>query len=121
LIKRVIALAWAVEPLALSVCFPPQLTFPAAAADELGALAFLSLPHPDSTSAIARTPSAALNRLSFNLVPLIDSPMMIASGETVSPRSPSAIQTQMQLWQVDQTLAAGYKATTLWQTRSSKM
>ena len=136
--NRVIALAWAVEPLALSVGFPPQLTFPAAAPDELdplGALAFLSLPHPESIRApIARTPSAALNRLSFKLVPLVDSRMMIASirrRATWTSSSESSrrarrchhdrrrqIQTQMQLWQVDRTLAAGNKAATLWQTRS---
>jgi hypothetical protein len=116
LVKRVIALFWAVEPLALSVGFPPQLTFPAdgAPADVLGALAFLSLPHPDSISApVARTPSAALNRLTFNLVPLIDSPMMIASARSRETSTSSSdgrrrtkrchqdrrrqIQTQMQL------------------------
>jgi len=70
LTNRVIALAWAVDPLALSVFFPPQLTF--ALADVL--LAFLSLPHPDGTSAlVTRTHSTALNRLSFNSVPSIDS------------------------------------------------
>jgi hypothetical protein len=101
LTKRVIALAWAVEPLALSVCLPPQLTFAVALPDELGALVFLSLPHPESIIApITRTPSAAPDRLSFNSIPSIDSP-------------PSAIQTQMGLGQVDRTLAAGYIAATL--------
>jgi hypothetical protein len=65
------AFAWAVDPLALSVFFPPQLTFAAGApVDALGALARLSLPHPDSTSAMtARAHGKALNRLIFNLVP----------------------------------------------------
>jgi hypothetical protein len=87
LTKRVIALAWAVDPLAFSVCFPPQLTAPDDAPDvalpplaPLVALValpapepvavFLSLPHPDNTSAaLARTLSAAPNLLSFNSVP----------------------------------------------------
>jgi hypothetical protein len=75
LTKRVIALAWAVDPLAFSVFFPPQVTFPDDAPEV--ALApldplevFFSLPHPDNTSAApARTVSAAPNLLSFNSVP----------------------------------------------------
>jgi hypothetical protein len=76
--KRVIALAWAVDPLALSVFFPPQLTFPDDAPDAPAApvvpppllALLLSFPHPDNTSAAqARTLSAAPNRLSFNSLP----------------------------------------------------
>src|SRR6516162_9819715 len=70
--KRTIALFWAVDPLALRVFFPPQLTVPDDAPDV--ALAppalFFSLPHPDNTSAaLARTLTAAPNLLSFNSVP----------------------------------------------------
>jgi hypothetical protein len=61
-----------VDPLAFSVFFPPQLTFTGGApvdalpVDALGALALLSLPHPDSANAmVARTHGKALNRSSF--------------------------------------------------------
>jgi hypothetical protein len=80
--KRVIALAWAVDPLAFSVFFPPQSTFPNnAPAVELPPaalgklppavlLALFSLEHPDKSSApVAKTLSAAPNRLGFNSVP----------------------------------------------------
>ena len=108
MIKRVIALAWAVEPLTLSVCLPPQATLEAVPLpDELGALAFLSLPHAESIIApMTRTLSATPDRLSFNSIPSFDS-------------LPSAIQTQMGLGQVDRTLATGYIAATLWQTPSA--
>jgi hypothetical protein len=76
------ALAWAVDPLALRAFFPPQLTFPDD--DEVVApppLAFLSLPHADKIRApVVRMPSAAPNRSSFNFVPLVDGPTQIAAG-----------------------------------------
>src|SRR5271156_4803603 len=68
LTNRVIALAWAVDPLALRVFCPPQLTFGDGGRDVLRAL--LLLPHAESTSAlVARTQSAALNRSNFTLDP----------------------------------------------------
>jgi hypothetical protein len=82
LTKRVIALAWAVDPLAFSDFFPPQLTFAEGVeVDAPPPLAFLSLPHADKISApVVRMLSAAPNRSSFNLVPLVDGPAMIAAG-----------------------------------------
>jgi hypothetical protein len=70
LTKRVIALAWAVDPLALSVAFPPQVTF---TADEgvvvLPPVAVLSLPHADNiTAPVATTARTAPNRLIFNSI-----------------------------------------------------
>jgi hypothetical protein len=68
LTKRVIAFAWAVEPLALRIGLPPQATF----ADGvpvvvLPPVAFLSLPHADNiTAPVVRILNAAPNRLSFN-------------------------------------------------------
>jgi hypothetical protein len=68
-------LACAVDPLAFSVFFPPQVTLPDDAPDvalpaPVPVALFFSLPHPDTTSAaLARTLSAAPNLLSFNSVP----------------------------------------------------
>jgi hypothetical protein len=67
-------LAWAVEPLAFSIFFPPQSTFTdSPLVVELASFAVLALlpfPHPDKISApIVSTPSAAPNGLSFNSVP----------------------------------------------------
>jgi hypothetical protein len=82
--KRVIALAWAVDPLALSVFVPPQSTFrgntaavalpPAALAELPPAVlpALFSLQHPDKSSApVAKTLNAARNRFGFNSVPSV--------------------------------------------------
>jgi hypothetical protein len=44
---------------------------------------------------------------------------MAAAGRDGVIKIAVGIQTQMRLWQVDPTLAAGYKAATLWQTGSS--
>jgi len=64
-------LAWAVDPLAFSVCFPPQLTL--ATEDPVVALppvALLSLPQPDNTIALAATMlNAPPVRFNFNLLP----------------------------------------------------
>jgi hypothetical protein len=70
LTKRAIALACAVEPLAFSVCFPPQLTFDCDIADGVApCVASLLFPQPDSTSApLASTLSAVLIRLIFKSV-----------------------------------------------------
>jgi hypothetical protein len=66
LTKRVIALAWAVDPLAFKVFFPPQLTCVAVVAP--GPVALLSVPHPDKSSApVVRTLSAGPNRLIFKM------------------------------------------------------
>jgi hypothetical protein len=70
--KRVIALAWAVDPLAFSVGFPPQFTVTenVLVAGEFPPAVFLSPPHPDKSKApLAKTLSAAPNRLRFNSVP----------------------------------------------------
>ena len=80
--KRVIAFAWAVEPLALRVGLPPQVTFagdvPVVA---LPPVALFSPPHADNiTAAVARILSAAPNRLSFNSIPLNDTDEIIAAG-----------------------------------------
>ena len=69
------AFAWAVDPLAFSVCFPPQLTFAADEPDEeldVAPLPFsLLFPHADSISApVANTLSAAPNWLILKIVPL---------------------------------------------------
>jgi hypothetical protein len=85
------AFAWAVDPLAFSVCFPPQLTFaddPAEDPDEdpdeapdaapdgaplAFTLPFVSLlfPHADNISApVANALSAAPNRLILKIFPL---------------------------------------------------
>src|SRR5437588_6433631 len=67
--KRVIAFACAVEPLALSVFWPPQLAGapPVEAPPAPGVL--LSLPQADSTSALAATRlSAAACRLIFTWI-----------------------------------------------------
>jgi hypothetical protein len=72
------AFAWAVDPLAFSVCFPPQLTFADDEPEELNEpdvapapLVVLLFPHAESIIApLANTLSAAPNRLSFKIVPL---------------------------------------------------
>jgi hypothetical protein len=70
LTKRVIAFAWAVDPLALSVFFPPQLTL----VDDLlvvPLVLLLSLPHADNISEqVASMLTAAPNRLNINWIPL---------------------------------------------------
>jgi hypothetical protein len=73
LTKRVIAFAWAVDPLALSVFFPPQLTL----ADDLLVVPLpwlallLSLPHADNIrEQVASMLTAAPNRLNINWIPL---------------------------------------------------
>ena len=73
--NRAIALAWAVEPLALSVFFPPQLTFAGGApVDPCGALALLSLPHPDSTSCNGNQDARhGTKSVEFQFIPLIES------------------------------------------------
>ena len=64
--NRVIALAWAVEPLALRSFLPPQS--PLAADDPPPELpvVLLSLPQPDISRTVASRPTAATpDRLSF--------------------------------------------------------
>ncbi|BBZ48107.1 hypothetical protein MPRM_53880 [Mycobacterium parmense] len=66
------ALAWAVEPLAFNVFWPPQFTGTGSGVvvELFALLEFLSLPHPDRTMAtLARMLSEAPNRLSLNPVP----------------------------------------------------
>jgi hypothetical protein len=67
----VIALSCAVEPLALSVFLPPQLTFADDVLDvELPPVALLSLPHADNTNApVAKRLNTAPNRLRLNSIP----------------------------------------------------
>jgi hypothetical protein len=80
LTKRVIALAWAVDPLAFNVFVPPQVTGtgnapavglpPAALIEPPPLLALLPLQHPDKISAlVTKALSAAANRFGFNSVP----------------------------------------------------
>ena len=73
------AFAWAVDPLAFSVCFPPQLTLaadePAEPDDDEPDVAPLPLsllfPHADSISApVANTLTAAPNWLILKIFPL---------------------------------------------------
>src|SRR6516162_1905763 len=82
LTKRVIAFAWAVEPLAFRVGLPPQITFagdvPVVA---LPPVVLLSPPHADNIAApAARILSVAPNRLSLNQIPLRGTDEMIAGG-----------------------------------------
>jgi hypothetical protein len=66
--KRVIALAWAVDPLAFIAFFPPQLTWPDGVAPLPQARVSL-LPHPDTSSAPAvRTLNATPNWLRLKLL-----------------------------------------------------
>jgi len=64
--KRAMALAWAVDPLPLSVFLPPHWTLAAAAASTELLVVLSSLPHADSTSTLATTTlRAAPERLRF--------------------------------------------------------
>jgi len=80
LTNSAIALAWAVEPLALRVGLPPQVDV----ADDgpvvaLPPVALLLPPHADNTTAaMVRMLSAAPNRLILNSIPLNDTDEMIA-------------------------------------------
>jgi hypothetical protein len=65
--KRVMALACAVEPLAFSAFFPPHVELPEALAlDELVVVELLLLPQAASSrTPTVMTPTAAPDRLSF--------------------------------------------------------
>src|SRR5882757_8520220 len=80
--KRVIALAWAVEPLAFRVCLPPQATFAdGVTVVALPPVALLLLPHADNmTAPVAKKLTAMPNRLSFNSIPSSGTDAMITAG-----------------------------------------